>query len=77
MHIGEALNAAAVAEGEAGVVETHLVEDGGVDVVDADGIQDGVGSELIGLAIGGAAFESAASHEEAVAADVVVAPGGG
>lgn len=33
MHIGEALIAAAVAEGEAGVVEAHLMKDGGVDEV--------------------------------------------
>ena len=48
VHLREAVIAAAVTEGKAFVVEAQLVEDGGVDVVDVDGIDDGVGSFISG-----------------------------
>src|SRR6478609_7257979 len=38
--VGEAVVAAAVAEGQALVVEAELVQDRGVDVVDRDGVLD-------------------------------------
>ena len=64
VYIGEPLVAAAVAEGEAFVVEAHLMEKGGVNVMNVRGIaRDGI-AELIGFAMGDAAFESAAGQEE-------------
>lgn len=51
MDVGEAELAALVAEGEALVVDAEEVQQGGVEVVDVDGILgDGV-SEFVGLAV--------------------------
>jgi hypothetical protein len=52
MHIREPPVAATVAVGELFVVEAHLMQNGGVDVVDADGIDDGIRAELVGFAVG-------------------------
>jgi hypothetical protein len=72
MHIGEPLITAAVAEGETLVVDAHLMEQRGMDVVDAHGIAgDGV-AEVVGLAKGHAAFEAATDHENAVAIYMMV-----
>ena len=46
--VGEAVVAAAVAEGEALVVEAELVEDRGVDVVDGQGVGDDGVAEVVG-----------------------------
>ena len=52
MDVGEAELAALVAEGEAFVIDAEEVEDGGVEVVDVDGVfGDGV-AEFVGLAVG-------------------------
>jgi len=50
IHLGEAHVATGVAEGELGVLEAEEVEDGGVPVVDVDGINDAFVAELVGLA---------------------------
>ena len=64
--IGKAVVAAGVAIGEPGVVETHLVEDGGVEIVHVTFVLgDGV-TVVVGLAIGDAAFEAAAGNPGAV-----------
>ena len=63
MHIGQPVVAAAVAEGEAFVVEAELVQDRGMQVVDGQWIEDGVRAELVGLAIGDATFEAATRHK--------------
>ena len=51
MHVGQAEVAAAVAVGEAGMVQAHQVQDGGVQVVDVHAVFDGVEAELVGRAI--------------------------
>ena len=56
--VGEAEVAAAVAAGEAGVVEAHLVQDGGVQVVDVDAVFHGHKAKVIGRAVGQAAAEA-------------------
>ena len=45
--VGETTLQAVVVIGEALVIETHEVEDGGVEIVDARGILFGFGSEAI------------------------------
>ena len=50
MHVGEPVVAAAVAEGEAFVVEAEEVEDRGVKVVNADFVFHDRGADLVGRA---------------------------
>ncbi len=52
MHVGQAEVAAGVAVGEAFVVEAHLVQQCGVEVVDVDSVLDGSRAEVIGAAVG-------------------------
>jgi len=59
------------------VIESELVEDGGVDVVDVGFIDDGVVADLVGLAVADAAFDSTAGHPGGEAMGVVVAAGFG
>ena len=73
MHIRETLIAATVAEGELFVVDAHLMQQRGVDVVDAHGVAgDGI-AEVIGLAEGYAVFESTTSHEDGVTVHMMIA----
>ena len=71
--VGEAEVAAGVAVGEFEVVEAHLVEDGGLEVVGVDGFVDGLEAEVVGGAVGEAAFEAAAGDDGGEAVVVVVA----
>src|SRR5580698_10308674 len=54
------------------MVESHEVEDGGVEIVDVDGVADDIVPEVVGLAIH-AGFYAAAGHPDGKAAGVVVA----
>ena len=60
--IGEAEIAAAVAVGEAFVVEAEQVQHGGVEVVDVDGVVLGAEAEVVGGSVGDAAFDAASCH---------------
>ncbi len=62
MHIGEAVVAALELEGELFVVDAELVEDGGVEVVDADGILGDVVGVVVGLADGLSRLDAAAGE---------------
>lgn len=73
MDIGEAEVAAAVAEGELLVVETHQVENGGVQIMDMDLLVNGGEAEFVGGAVGQATLDAAAGHPDAEAVMVVVA----
>ena len=73
---GEAEIESLGADGEAFVVEAELVEEGGVDVVNVDGVFDGAEAEFVGLTVDGAAFEAAAGEPHGEGVDVVVAAGG-
>ena len=64
MDVGEAVVAAAVAEGEPLVIDAELVEDRGVDVVDVDGIGDDGIAEVIGRTVGHPPTEAAAGKED-------------
>lgn len=71
--VGEAEVSATGAVGELGVVDAHEVEDGGVDVVDVDGLVDDLPAEVVGGTVGDAAFDAATGEPHAEAVGVVVA----
>gem|GEM_PF-5206855 len=64
MLIGEAEVAACVAVGEAGVVDAELMEEGGMQVVDFDGVFDGVFAGVVGLTMDMAGLEAAAGDPD-------------
>ena len=70
--VGEAVASTLVFEGKFFMIESHEVEDGGVEIVDVDGVPDDVVAEVVGLAIY-AGFYAAAGHPDGKAAGVVVA----
>ncbi len=75
MDVGQSLVTTTVTEGETLVIETELMQDRGVEVVDRQRrLGDGV-AELVGRPEGETAAEAAAGEEEGVAVDVVVATG--
>ena len=61
-HIGQAEMAALVEIGEAGVIESHQVQDRGMEVVNVDGILGDVVAEVIGRAVDDAGFHATAGH---------------
>src|SRR5262245_15112767 len=71
----EALFLAVVMVDEFGVVEPEEVQQRGVIVVRADRIHDGLVPELIGCAVGHAAFDPAAGEPTAEALAIVITPG--
>ena len=71
--VGEAEVSAGVAVGELFVIETHEVENGGVEVVDVDFVFDGCEAEFVGGAVGHAAFDTATGQPDGEAVVVVVA----
>ena len=75
MHIGETEVAAGVAEGELFVIETELVEDGGMQVMHVDFAIDGHMADVVGEAVGEAGFEAATGDPDGEAERVVVATG--
>lgn len=62
MDVGEAEVAAGVTVGETGVVEAELIEDGRVEVVHVDLILNGFETEIVGGAVGDAAFDASAGE---------------
>src|SRR2546426_2711310 len=73
VYVGEAEVAALEAVGETGVVDPHLVEDGGVQVVDVDRILHDVVAVVIGLAVADPALDPSAGEPHGEAAAMVVA----
>ena len=74
MNIGEPVVAALVAHGEAGVVQTQQVENGGVEVVDMHRVRDDIVGKVIRLADDRAALDPAAGEPEREAARVMITP---
>ena len=75
MDIGETELTALVAEGKALVVDTKEVQQGGVKVVNVDGVLgDGV-AKFVGLAIYMASFGAATSHPDGVGFLMVITAG--
>lgn len=60
MHIGQTVIAAGVAIGEVFVVESHQVQDRGVEVVNVDGVLADVDAVLIRFAVGDAGLHACA-----------------
>jgi hypothetical protein len=71
--VGEPVVAALVAEGEAFVVDTHGMEESGVEVVHVNGIADDIVAEFVGFPVDEAFLEATASHPHGEAAGVVIA----
>ena len=72
-HIGQAEIAAGVAVGQLLVVDAQQVQHGGVQVVNRDAVLDGLEAELVGGAVGQAAFDAAAGHPHGEAVGIVIA----
>ena len=72
-HIGQAVVAAAIAVGQAFVIEAHLIQDGGVQIVDVHAFLFGTEAELIGSAVGHAAAKPAARQPKGKAPVVMIA----
>ncbi|SVE59913.1 uncharacterized protein METZ01_LOCUS512767, partial [marine metagenome] len=60
-------------KGEAGVVDAHAVQNGGVEFVEVHGITGDVVAEIIGGAMGDAGLDAAAGHPHTKIARVMVA----
>src|SRR5207249_2153427 len=73
--VGEAEVAAVEAVGETGVVEAEEVQDGGVEVVDVDGVLDDAPAKVVGLADDLPTFDAAAGHPDAEGEWMMVASG--
>src|SRR5262249_10953168 len=63
-HIGQPEIAAAGMEGEPGVIDAELVQDGGMQVVHADRIFGGLHAEFVGGAVDGASADAATGHPD-------------
>ena len=74
--VGQAEVAALAAEGEAFVIDTKLVQDGGVEVVDVDFVLGGVVAKLICGTVGDAGFHAPSGHPHGETVRVVVAAPG-
>ena len=75
MHVGQAVFAALVAEGQAFVIEAQQVQHGGVEVVCVDWISRDAETELVGFAVGDSAADAASGQPHCVGVFVVVAAG--
>src|SRR3954452_16990024 len=73
VHIRKAKVAARVTVRQLLVVETQQVQEGGVQVVDVDGILHGTEAELVGGAVDLSALDAAAGHPDREAVRVVIA----
>ena len=74
--VGEAEVAAVVEVSEAFVIEAEEVQNGGVEIVGVHGVDAGFETDLIGGAVGDAAFHAAAGEEGGEGPVVMFAPGG-
>ena len=75
-HAGEAEVEALGFYGETFVIETELMQQRGVNVVNVDGIFDSAETEFIGLAVALSGFEAAAGEPHGEGVNVVIAAGG-
>src|SRR5690242_20091502 len=75
LHAHEPLIEPAVEVRELVRVDAKLLQDGGVEVVDVEFVDDGGGAEFVGFADAGAALDAAAGHPHRKAVGVVIAAG--
>src|SRR5262245_48447971 len=73
MHIGEAEVAAAVAIRESLVVESHEVQDRGMQIVNVDSVFDGRETEFVGRAVADPALHASTGHPDRETVMVVIA----
>lgn len=73
MHIREPVIAAEVSPGEFFVIESELMQDGGVKVVEVDLAGDGAEAEIVRLAVREARFDAATGHPGAKALGLMLA----
>src|SRR5579859_4012134 len=73
MHIGEPKIAALEAVGQPGVLHAQQVQDGGLQIVNVNGVSADVEAELIGSAVGDARFGAAAGQEDGKGKWVMIA----
>src|SRR5437868_6295871 len=69
--VGEPKVTALEAVGEAFVIEPQAMEDGGVEIVNVDGILRHVVTELVGFPIGDPRLDPASGHPDGVIATVM------
>jgi hypothetical protein len=74
-HVGQAEIAAVEAEGETLVIEAQEVQEGGVQVVDADLVGDGLVADVVGRAVADAPFGATARQPDGEGVGIVVAAG--
>jgi len=72
MHVGQSNIAPAVTKRKSFVIDAQLVQDGRVQVVNGERIDNGVRAKLVGFSIRDSAFEAATSHENRIAADMMI-----
>src|SRR6266851_4340376 len=75
LHVGQAELAAHVAIGQAGVVHSQAVQNGGLQVMHVDRVFGDVEAQVIGLAHHLSAFDAAARHPHAVGDGMMVPSG--
>jgi len=73
--VGEAAVDAVVAVGEASVIDTEQVQDGGVEVVAVGFAIDGLIAEFVAETVGSTGFDACAGEPGDEGAAVVIAPG--
>jgi len=73
VNVGESESSSLVAVGESFVVDAEQVHEGGLEVVEVDGVVGDVVAEGVGFAEGDTAFDTAAGHPHGEASGVVVA----
>ena len=73
MNSGELLFETAVKVAEPVVVESHLVQDGGVQAADMEAVLDGGAAQLVGRADAGAGAGAAAGQPHGEAVGIVIA----
>ena len=71
--VGEAAVDAVLADGEAFVIDTHEVEDGGVEVVAVGGALEGLVAPFVALSVRGTSLNARAEHPGDEGSAVVVA----
>lgn len=64
VHIREAKVPAGVTVGQLGVIQAHLMKDGGVEIMEVGAVLNGGDSVFVGGTVAESAFDAAAGHEE-------------
>ena len=72
MHVSQANIASAVTKRESFVIDAQLVQDGRVQVVNGERIDNGVRAKLVGFAIRDSALKATTGHEDCITADMMI-----